>query len=183
MFADWSIWRTARLVVGACVLMAASYYLVVAFDNITNPNGPASNWPFVRGVLSMESVPPDDRFDWRAVDNRAVHVLFYVAIIAGETVAGLLLLWGGLLGVRRTADPAGWAAGQRLSLLGCGVGLLVFWFGFITVGGNWWIMYLNESWNGLDPAFQNATLTLGTALAVLLVAAAGERERVLSPES
>ena len=36
--------------------------------------------------------------------------------------------------------------------------------------------YLNESWNGLDPAVQNSTLTLGTALAILPVAAAGERE-------
>ena len=56
------------------------------------------------------------------------------------------------------------------------MGLPVFWFGFVTVGGNWWIMYLNERWNGLDPAFQNSTLTLGTAIAVLLVAAAGDRD-------
>jgi hypothetical protein len=37
-------------------------------DDVTNPNGPASNWPFVRGVIGMEGVPLDDRFDWRAIE-------------------------------------------------------------------------------------------------------------------
>jgi predicted small integral membrane protein len=43
----------------------------------------------------------------------------------------------------------------------------VFFFGFITVGGNWFVMYLNSKWNGLDPAFQNTTTTFLTALLVL----------------
>jgi predicted small integral membrane protein len=174
MLASWTIWQTARLVVAVLVLIAASYYLVVAFDNITNPTGPASNWPFVRGVMSMEGVPEDDGFAWRAIESEPVHAVFYVAIMLGEAVSGLLLLWGGIAGLRATDSAAAWSASQRASLLGCSVGLLVFWFGFIVVGGNWWIMFLNPQWNGIEPAFQNATLTLGTVLAILLVAAAGE---------
>ena len=38
--------------------MVAAHYLVVGFDNITNPTNPnASNWPFVQGVLSGDGVP------------------------------------------------------------------------------------------------------------------------------
>ena len=29
----------------------------------------------------------------------------------------------------------------------------------MTVGGNWFIMYLNSKWNGLEPAFQNSVMT------------------------
>ena len=28
------------------------------------------------------------------------------------------------------------------------------------MGGNWFIMYLNSEWNGLEPAFQNSAVTL-----------------------
>ena len=61
--AGWSVWRIARLAASLFVLMTAAYYLVVAFDNITNPVNPnASNWPFVQGVLSGDGVPADSGF-------------------------------------------------------------------------------------------------------------------------
>jgi predicted small integral membrane protein len=61
-------------------------------------------------------------------------------------------------------------------VLGGGLGLVLVWFGFVVVGGNWSVVCLNPRWNGIEPAFQSATLTLGAILAVLLVAAVGERE-------
>ena len=48
-------------------------------------------------------------------------------------------------------------------------GLAVFFLGFITIGGNWFAMYLNSKFDGLDPAFQNAVMTLLTAVFVLAV--------------
>lgn len=159
MLADWSLWRTARPVVAVLVLIAASYSLVVAFDNITNPTGPAGNRPFVQGVMGMDGVPADDGFDWRAVESEPVHAVFSVGIMLGEAASGLLLLVGGIAGLRATAGARAWPATQRASLLGCALGLVVFWFGFIVVDGNRWIMFLNPQWNGIEPAFQNATLT------------------------
>jgi len=29
----------------------------------------------------------------------------------------------------------------------------------MVIGGNWFIMYLNSKWNGMQPAFQNAVMT------------------------
>ena len=158
------------------VLMAAAYYLVVAFDNITNPTNPTgSNWPFVEGVLSGEGTPPDNGFEWRFIDATWFQVLAYIGIIAGETVAGILLVIGGVLGLRRSGTIAGWERGQRWTLLGGSVGLLVFFFGFIVVGGNWFVMYENSKWNGLEPAFQNTVTTL---LAMVLVAGAAIGSRL-----
>jgi len=158
--AGWSVWRIARLAASLFVLMTAAYYLVVAFDNITNPVNPnASNWPFVQGVLSGDGVPADSGFQWRFIDATWFQVLSYIGIIAGETITGILLLIGGILGIRRTSACPRWGRAQKWTFAGGTTGLLVFFFGFITVGGNWFIMYLNSKWNGLEPAFQNSVMT------------------------
>jgi predicted small integral membrane protein len=157
---NWSVWRTARVVASIFVLMTAAYYLVVAFDNITNPVNPnASNWPFVQGVLSGDGVPADSGFEWRFIDATWFQVISYIGIITGETLTGILLLVGGILGLRRSATCPRWGRAQKWTFVGGTTGLLVFFFGFITVGGNWFIMYLNSKWNGMAPAFQNSVMT------------------------
>ena len=157
----WAIWPVARLVTSVFVLMVASYYLVVAFDNITNPTNPnASNWPFVQGVLSGDGVPADSGFEWRFIDATWFQAASYIGIMAMEAITGVLLLFAGVLGLRAARSTSGWAAAQRWTYVGGLAGLAGFFFGFIVVGGNWFIMYLNSKWNGLEPAFQNSVATL-----------------------
>ncbi len=68
-FRHWSVWRAARVITSLFILMVVAYYLVVSFDNTTNStNQNASNWPFVKGVLSGEGVPADSGFAWRFID-------------------------------------------------------------------------------------------------------------------
>ena len=163
----WSTWRVARTVTSVFVLMVASYYLVVAFDNITNPTNPnGSNWPFVQGVLSGDGVPADSGFEWRFVDATWFQAASYVGIMAMESITGIVLLIAGILGVRWAKFPTLWATAQRWTYVGGLTGLAVFFFGFMVVGGNWFIMYLNSNWNGLEPAFQNSVVTLAMLLLV-----------------
>jgi predicted small integral membrane protein len=172
-----SIWRVARAASSMFVLMVGFYYLMVAFDNITNPLNPnASNWPFVQGVLSGDGVPGNSGFEWRFIHQPWIHGLFYLGIILGESCAGVLLLTAGILGIRRAADPLKWSSAQRLSFVGGLVGLLIFFTGFITIGGNWFIMFLNAKWNGLEPAFQNSTMTICMLLFVSLVLVGSDAE-------
>jgi predicted small integral membrane protein len=166
----WSVWRVARTVTSVFVLMVASYYLVVAFDNITNPTNPnASNWPFVQGVLSGDGVPANSGFEWRFIDATWFQVLAYIGIIATETITGIVLAIAGIIGLRRGRTVAGWNSAQKWTFLGGITGLTVFFFGFIVVGGNWFIMYLNSTWNGMTPAFQNTVATLGMLILVTAV--------------
>lgn len=160
----WDLARVLRSVASGAVLMQAAYFLVVAFDNITNPQ---SNWVFVQGVLSLDGVFDNSGFEWRAINAHWFHVVAYIGLIAMETLTGILLTWAGVVGLKHATDRIGWGNAQRLTMLGVTTGLLVFFFGFITVGGNWFVMYLNSKWNGLDPAFQNTTTTFLTALLVL----------------
>ena len=167
---NWSVWRTARVVASIFVLMTAAYYLVVAFDNITNPTNPnASNWPFVQGVLSGDGVPADSGFEWRFIDATWFQAVSYLGIMAMETLTGIVLLIAGVLGLRRARAAADWSAAQRWTYVGGILGLTVFMFGFMVVGGNWFVMYLNSKYNGLDPASQNIIFTLGMLILVTAV--------------
>ena len=164
---SWSVWRVARTCTSAFVLMVAAYYVLVAFDNITDPVNPnASNWPFVQGVLSGDGVPADSGFEWRFIQATWIQVLAYVGVIVTETATGVLLVIAGVQGLRHARKPGSWASAQRWTYLGGTLGLMLFFVGFIVIGGNWFIMYLNSKWNGLEPAFQNSVMT---ALMLLLV--------------
>ncbi|MEL0249720.1 MAG: DUF2165 domain-containing protein [Actinomycetota bacterium] len=180
----WSIWPVARLVTSVFVLMVASYYLVVAFDNITNPTNPnASNWPFVQGVLSGDGVPADSGFEWRYIDATWFQAASYIGIMAMEAITGTLLLIAGVLGLRAARSTSGWAAAQRWTYVGGLAGLAVFFFGFIVVGGNWFIMYLNSKWNGLEPAFQNSVATLLMLVLVTGVLIGSQMSSIRSDDS
>ncbi len=147
--------------------MVAAYYVLVAFDNITDPVNPnASNWPFVQGVLSGDGVPANSGFEWRFIQATWIQVLAYVGVIVTETATGVLLVIAGVQGLRHARKPGSWASAQRWTYLGGTLGLMLFFVGFIVIGGNWFIMYLNSKWNGLEPAFQNSVMT---ALMLLLV--------------
>jgi len=181
---DWSVWRTARVVTSLFILMVAAYYLLVAFDNITDPVNPnASNWPFVQGVLSGDGVPADSGFEWRFIDATWFAAVSYAGIVLGETITGIVLLVAGLRGLRASATCHRWGREQRLTFIGGFLGLLVFFFGFMVVGGNWFIMYLNSKWNGLEPAFQNSVMTVAMLILTAGVLIGGhlmqehERER------
>jgi predicted small integral membrane protein len=157
----WTAWRTARVITSLFILMVAAYYLVVGFDNITNPTNPnASNWPFVQGVISGDGVPADSGFEWRFIDATWFQAISYIMIIALETLTGILLLIAGIKGLRTAKNSQGWGNAQKWTFLGGFLGLGVFFFGFMVVGGNWFIMYLNSKWNGLEPAFQNSVMTV-----------------------
>ena len=54
--------------------------------------------------------------------------------------------------------------GKRLVHVGAGLGFLVWFFGFMVVGGEWFQMWQSRQWNGQQPAFRFYM----TVLAVLI---------------
>ncbi|PHX61050.1 MAG: hypothetical protein CK552_02670 [Actinobacteria bacterium] len=70
--------------------------------------------------------------------------------MAGESLTGVLLLIAGLKGLKNSRTFALWGHTQKWTYVGGIVGLAVFFFGFMVVGGNWFTMYLNSKWNGLE---------------------------------
>ncbi|MEM9456896.1 MAG: DUF2165 domain-containing protein [Myxococcota bacterium] len=153
------------------VLINALYITLVAFGNITDFD---TNQPFVQHVLAMDTTnfggTPGEGLDpdtiWRAIKSPVLANTAYVGLIAWEVLTALVLLWATAALVRaRPGAPAELSRARGLATVGL-LGLVVLFFGgFITIGGEWFQMWKSTTWNGLDPAFRNATLALfGLAL-------------------
>ncbi|MEV8595193.1 DUF2165 domain-containing protein [Streptomyces sp. NPDC052012] len=131
----------------AATLLTASvalYMALVAFGNITDFG---TNQEFVRHVLAMDTTFKDDDLMWRAITNEGLQDAAYVAIIAWETAAALVLLYGTWLWIRHDHPRA-----RRVSTYGLLMVMLLFGAGFLAIGGEWFAMWQSEDWNGLDAA-------------------------------
>jgi predicted small integral membrane protein len=141
--------RTTKIVMVAGL---ALYALLVAFGNITDYG---SNLAFVQHVLSMGDTFPGNRLMYRAITRPALHHTAYILIIAGETATGLLLAYGALrLWQARRASAPDFAAAKAAVALGAVAAFLVWFVGFLVIGGEWFAMWQSKTWNGQESAFR-----------------------------
>ena len=154
--------RTIKLllVVGVAVL-----YTLVVLNNFTDYS---SNYEFVRHVMMMDSTFPGNRGMWRAMNSPFLHTTFYWTIIAWELVTMLLCWWGGLrLAQSLRATAAAFQMAKRISLIALTLSLLMWLVVFLSVGGEWFLMWQSKTWNGQDAAFRMFTVV---GIVLLIVA-------------
>jgi predicted small integral membrane protein len=146
-------------------LVLASFCLLVAVDNLLDYN---ANYQFVQHVLSMDTVFPDNPMKYRDITSPALWHLAYAGIIAAEGVTGLLYLVGAVRMFQvRNAPGAVFNAAKPLVIAASLLAFLVWFFGFMVVGGEWFDMWQSKVWNGQEAAFRFYV----TALAVLIFVA------------
>jgi predicted small integral membrane protein len=144
------ITRTSKILLLAAI---AFLYSLVVFNNLTDFD---SNYQFVRHVLSMDSTFPGNRGMWRALPSPAMHLAFYITIIAWEIVTTVLLWWGVANLLRALRRPATqFNAARRIAILALTVSLLMWLVAFLSVGAEWFLMWQSHSWNGQEAAFRN----------------------------
>ena len=155
---------TLRAIKSALVFGVAIYYSIVVFNNVTDYN---SNYQFVRHVLMMDSTFPENHGMWHAINSPLWHTAFYVSIIAWEAVTMILCWWGGLLMVRALRGTvSAFSHAKRVSLVALGLSLTMWLVVFLSVGGEWFMMWQSKSWNGQDAAFRMFTV-VGIVLLVV----------------
>ena len=138
------------------VFAIALLYTILVLDNITDYD---SNYQFVRHVLMMDSTFPGNHGMWRAVNSPFVHTVFYIGIIAWESVTMLLCWWGGVRLLKSyRADRAQFAAAQNLAVIALTTSLLMWLVAFLDVGGEWFLMWQSQKWNGQEAAFRMFTI-------------------------
>jgi predicted small integral membrane protein len=145
--------RWAKILLLAAV---ALFFTLVVFNNTTDFD---SNYQFVRHVLSMDSTFPGNRGLWRALHAEAFHLVFYVGIIVWEAF-NMTLGWLGAIALfrARRAPTAAFTAAKRTGTLALTAGILLWLVAFITVGGEWFLMWQSRTWNGQDAAFRMFTI-------------------------
>jgi predicted small integral membrane protein len=133
----------------ALTLTLGLYFLLVAFGNITDYG---TNFQFVKHVLSMDSIPRDARVGWRAINSEPIYHFTYGLIIAWEATAGLLCGLGGMrMALRlcsRDFEQAGFDQAKTYAIAGLWAGMLLWSLAFITIGGEWFMMWESSTWNG-----------------------------------
>ena len=156
------ITRTAKLLLLAGV---AFFYTLVVFNNLTDFN---SNYQLVRHVLMMDTTFPGNHGMWRALTSSAAAHSFYIAIIVWEMVTAILL-WSGCVALwRAIRGPAmNFEAAKRIPFIALTLSLLMWLVAFLSVGGEWFLMWQSQAWNGEETAFRDFTI-VGIVLLVFL---------------
>jgi predicted small integral membrane protein len=145
----------ARLSKALLVLMVGLFSLLVGVDNIMDYG---TNYAFVQHVMEMDTVFPDSTLKWRAITSETLNEAGYAVIIAVEILTGLLCVAGALrLWQVRRESAALFNASKGVAMAGLVLGLTLWFFGFITVGGEWFQMWQSKTWNGQEAAFRFVT--------------------------
>lgn len=151
-----------RLAKIALTAACAFFLALVVLNNITDYD---SNFQFVRHVLNMTTTFPGNQGMWRAIDVPAVHHIFYATIILWEAVSGILISVGvWKLWMARKAPAADWQKAKSIATAGLTLSLLQWFIAFISVGGEWFLMWQSKTWNGQDAAFRSFGLMALTLL-------------------
>ena len=149
----------------AKVLLVASmgfFALLAGWGNVVDP---ASNFAFVQHVLRMDTIFPDSPMTGRAIDSGTLHWTAFWAIVATEFLVAALCLIGALiLAFRLGATAAIFNDAKGPAVAGLALGVLLWFTGFMVVGGEWFLMWQSGTWNGISSAFRFAAMMLLTLI-------------------
>ena len=141
-----------RLAKIAMTATLAAFAFIVTYDNLIDYG---TNYEFVKHVLSMDTTFPGNALTGRAITDPRLVALGHAGIIAAEGVTFALLLVAAIAMLFALRAPA--AAFRRAKfwlVAGVTMGFLVWFFGFMVVGGEYFAMWQSKTWNGQEPAFR-----------------------------
>ncbi|WVV48290.1 DUF2165 domain-containing protein [Pseudomonas sp. NA13] len=144
------------------ILALATFALLTVFNNVTDYS---SNFDFVHHVLSMDTTFPDNAARYRAIERPWMWHGAYWLIIFGEAMTtGLLAFGARKLWRARRAEGFIFNRAKGWAIVGLTVGFFVWFFGFMVVGGEWFLMWQSDVWNGQDAAFRFYMALLGVLI-------------------
>jgi predicted small integral membrane protein len=142
----------ARLVKTVMVASTALLALLVAFNNLVDYG---SNYEFVRHTLSMDTTFPGNALMGRAITSPTVWTLAYWAIIVVEAATGIVLALATVrLAANLGASAVRFNSAKTYVVVGAGLGFLLWFTGFMVVGGEWFATWQSKVWNGQASAFR-----------------------------
>ena len=155
--------RAAKAVTVAAIALFAS---LVAFGNLTDYQ---TNFVFVQHVLSMDTIFTSSTIRYRAITDPALHRAAYALIIAVEVVVAVLCWAGAIILTRQLrSDAEVFNRAKPVAVAGLVLGFLLWQVGFMTIGGEWFGMWMSSQWNGVSSAFRFVA-TIGLVLVFLVL--------------
>ncbi len=135
--------------------LVAAIALLTSLVTVGNLTDYANNFQFVRHVLLMDTIFPDASIRDRAIETPWVHHAAYGLIIACEALTALLC-WVGAwqLFKARNVRAKAFNHAKGVAIAGLTLGFLVWQVGFMSIGGEWFGMWMSDQWNGVPSAFR-----------------------------
>ncbi len=134
------------------LISIAIFCTLVSFGNITDY---ATNFEFVKHVLMMDTIFPNSSITYRSINNMALINAGYILIISLETISAVLCWVGAykmLRAIKSTAQI--FNNSKQIAIAGLTSGFLTWQVGFMSVGGEWFGMWMSHSWNGIGSSFR-----------------------------
>ena len=161
-----------RLSKTSLVAAIAFFATLVSFGNITDYG---TNLAFVQHVLAMDTIFPTATIRYRAITSPELQTTAYVLIIAAETATAILCWIGAFAMATHLGAPArGFNRAKGWAVAGLTLGFLVWQVGFMSIGGEWFGMWMSSTWNGIESAFRFFITII--AVLIYVVVPDGERE-------
>ena len=141
--------RVSKLLLVMAMALLAS---LVSFGNLTDYG---TNFAFVQHVFLMDTTFPGNPNRYRAITSPVVQNAGYVLIIALETVTavccwiGAFNIWRAL----RSSDQV-FSHAKQMAIAGLTLGFLTWQVAFMSIGGEWFDMWMSTTWNGEESAFR-----------------------------
>ncbi|WP_299531661.1 DUF2165 family protein [Ulvibacterium sp.] len=151
--------RIAKIVsVFAIGIMA----LIIVIGNTTDYY---TNYNFVEHVLKMDTIFPDSNIQYRDINNPILIHTGYILLIVLEAVMAFCCLKGSwVLFKNRKNEASTFHAAKKWSIAGLIIGVLIWFFGFEVIGGEWFAMWQSTVWNGLSSAERIVTFIVLTLI-------------------
>ena len=103
----------------------------------------------------MDTTFPDNQLMNRAITSPVLWDVFYITIIIWEfTIA--IFCWIGIIKllIKLKSTPEEFDKAKTSSIIGLTMCALLFGFAFITIAGEWFLMWQSQTWNGESAALK-----------------------------
>jgi predicted small integral membrane protein len=134
------------------VFIIAANLSIVSINNLLDYT---SNYLFVKNVLNMNTTFPDNKLKYRAVTSPFLWNAIYILIIIWE-FAIAYFCWMGIIKLLKSIKSSGpeFEKSKTNAIIGLTLCILLFGFIFITVAGEWFLMWQSTIWNGESAALK-----------------------------
>jgi predicted small integral membrane protein len=137
------------------IFMIGGIAVLCAFIVAGNIHDPGTNLLFVQHVFSMDTIIPVSAIADHALPIPLLWRIGFWLIVLGEGLTAILFALGTVELLRaRKFKARDFHQAKRFVFAGADCGFLVWFIGFLAVGGEWFAMWQSQVWNGQQPAFR-----------------------------
>ncbi len=137
------------------ILMIGGVTLLCGFIVAANIHDPGTNLLFVQHVFSMDTIIPVSAMADHAISIPLLWRIAFWLIVTGEGLTAALFALGAVELFRaRNGAARDFHQAKRFVFAGAGCGFVVWFIGFLAVGGEWFAMWQSQVWDGQPAAFR-----------------------------